>query len=393
MRSPGRAAAAIEILDQILAGAPAEKALIAWGRASRFAGSKDRAAVRDLVFDALRQRRSALAMAGAGGRAGPDAAAASGRALVLGVLRLRGENIGLWFDGSDHAPAPLSESETPRSAEGAEAFDIPDWLELPLREALGADFVPVMAAMRLRAPVILRVNTARISRGAAIVALAAEGIETVPHPLAATALEARSGQRLIASGRVFADGLVELQDAASQAVVLGLPLKDGMKVLDLCAGGGGKTLAMGAMARLALTAHDASPRRMEDLKTRAARAGLQVRLSARPEEAAPYDLVLTDVPCSGSGSWRRDPEGKWQLTPERLGALTHLQAEILDRAAAMTVPGGWLAYATCSFLRAENEDQVEAFLARHTGWTLASSRRYGPLEGGDGFFSALLSRA
>lgn len=380
MQAPGRAAAAIEVLDRILAGEPAEKALTAWGRGARYAGSKDRAAVRDLVYDALRRRRSAAALGG-----GED-----GRALVLGVIRGRGEPEEAWFDGSAHGPARVRPDEVPRAAEGAAAFDIPDWLEPPLRAALGEDFDATMQAMRERAPVILRVNLAKASRDSAAAALAAEGIATEPHPLADTALQVTAGaSRLRASG-AWAEGLVELQDAASQAVIAALPLTDGMRVLDHCAGGGGKTLAMAARARLRLWAHDAQPQRMEDLRARAARAGIRVTLTTRPEEAGPFDLVLTDVPCSGSGSWRRDPEGKWRLTPARLTELTQIQGAILDRAAAMAAPGGWLAYATCSFLREENEAQVQAFLSRARLWETVLTRRYGPLEGGDGFFLALL---
>ncbi|NPD15615.1 RsmB/NOP family class I SAM-dependent RNA methyltransferase [Xinfangfangia sp. D13-10-4-6] len=384
MRSPGRASAAILVLDRILGGEAAEKALSDWGRASRYAGSKDRAAVRDLVFDALRQRRTAQALGGG---------AAGGRALVLGILRARGEDLAGWFDGSDHAPAPPQADEAPKQPLGAAQHDIPDWLEAPLQAALGADFAPVMQEMRHRAPVILRVNSARISREAAIAALNTEGITAEPHPLAATALHVTAGARTIAGSAAFNDGLVELQDAASQAVVADLGLAAGMRVLDLCAGGGGKTLAMAAQARLQLWAYDVSARRMADLPARAERAGVPIQLTADPEAHAPYDLVLTDVPCSGSGSWRRDPEGKWALTPERLQELTVLQQQITDRAAAMVAPGGCLAYATCSFLKEENEDQVNAFLQRHPGWQLASSRRFSPLDGGDGFFTARLLRS
>ena len=120
--------------------------------------------------------------------------------------------------------------------------------------------------------------------------------------------------------------------------------------------------------------------------------GVKVTITESPEKTAPYDLILTDVPCSGSGSWRRDPEGKWRLTPERLADLQALQGEILARAAAMLAPGGTLAYATCSFLRAENEDRIAAFLAANPGWICRLQRRFSPLEGGDGFFLALLGR-
>jgi 16S rRNA (cytosine967-C5)-methyltransferase len=149
---------------------------------------------------------------------------------------------------------------------------------------------------------------------------------------------------------------------------------------------------MAARARLELFAHDVAPRRMADLPERARRAGIAVTLTDRPETAAPYDLVLVDAPCSGSGSWRRDPEGKWTLAPARLEALLAEQAAIIDRAAAMVGPGGVLAYATCSLLDAENAGQAGRFLARAEGWTRAFERSFSPLDGGDGFYICVLRR-
>lgn len=377
--TPGaRAAAAIAVLDQVLGGRPTEVALTNWGRANRYAGSGDRAAVRDIVFDVLRCRRSFAALGGGD----------SARGLVLGWARARGQEA--LFDGQGHAPAPPAEDEAGRKPLVAEALDCPDWLEPVLRASLGADFERVMAAMQRRAPVFLRVNLARCTREAAVAALAEEGIGAVAHGLAASALEVVEGARKVHTSRGYGDGWVELQDAASQAVVEMLPLADGMAVLDLCAGGGGKTLAMAARARLRLFAHDAEPRRMADLPARAARAGQRVTLTEKPERTAPYDLVLTDVPCSGSGSWRRDPEGKWALTQARLADVLAVQAGIMDRAAAMVRPGGVLGYATCSMIAAENGAQVAAFLTRHPGWRLEADRSFTPLEGGDGFYCAVL---
>jgi 16S rRNA (cytosine967-C5)-methyltransferase len=276
--------------------------------------------------------------------------------------------------------------------EGAEALDLPDWL-LPLwQESFGADAAPVADALRQRAPVFLRVNLARAGREAAIAALAEEGITAKPHPLASSALEVTGNARKVQTSDAYASGLVELQDAASQAVVEALPLADGMRVLDHCAGGGGKTLAMAARARLALCAHDAAPRRMADLPARAARAGVQVTLTERPEDLAPFDLVLVDAPCSGSGSWRRDPEGKWALTPARLATRVAEQAAILHRAAGMVRPGGYLAYATCSLLVTENAGQIAAFRAAMPGWESRADRAFTPLTGGDGFYLHLLQR-
>jgi 16S rRNA (cytosine967-C5)-methyltransferase len=179
-----------------------------------------------------------------------------------------------------------------------------------------------------------------------------------------------------------------LQDAASQRAVLALPLAEGDRVLDYCAGGGGKTLAMGARAGLRLVAHDADPGRMADLPARAARAGLRVRLAATDElpGLGPFDLVLVDAPCSGSGTWRRAPEAKWRLTPEALAALTRRQDAILAAAAALVRPGGHLAYATCSVLSEENGDRIAAFCAGHPGWQVAGGLELlpGPLQ--DGFY-------
>ncbi len=380
MTPAARAMAAIGVLDRVLGGEPAEKALTNWGRASRYAGSGDRAAVRDLVYDALRCKRSFAARGGG----------MTGRGLILGGLRAAGAEA--LFDGGPHAPAPLTGADTGRDPVGAEALDVPDWLLPDLEASLGTDCAAVLGAMRARAPVFLRVNVGKVSRDAAVTALAAEGIVAEPHPLAPTALEVTGNARKVQASEAYLSGLVELQDASSQAVVTALPLANGMRVLDHCAGGGGKTLAMAARAKLTLYAHDASPRRMTDLPDRAKRAGVRVAITAAPEATAPYDLVLVDAPCSGSGSWRRDPEGKWALTQARLAELVALQATILRRAAAMVAPGGVLAYATCSLLDAENVAQVTSFTAANPDWVVSDSRRFLPLTGGDGFFLALLTR-
>ena len=377
--TPGaRIAAAIGVLDRILAGEPAEKALVNWARASRFAGSGDRAAVRDLVFDAVRRKRSYAALGGA----------ETGRGLMLGRLRAAGEDVAALFTGEGHAPAPPGPEEAGRAPDGAEALDLPDWI-LP---RLGERAEAVGRALRDRAPVFLRVNLARTTQAEALAVLAEDGIVARPHPLAASALEVTEGQRRIDGARAYRMGLVELQDAASQAVVEALPLRDGMRVLDHCAGGGGKTLAMAARARLHLFAHDAAAQRLRDLPERAKRAGVRVTLTDMPEAGAPYDLVLIDVPCSGSGSWRRDPAGKWRLTPESLLQLGQVQRAILARAAAMVAPGGVLAYATCSVLAEENESRIVDFLSENQHWEAQQMLRLDLAQGGDGFFLAVLAR-
>ena len=385
MTPPARIAAAAGILDEVLGGAAAERTLTNWARGARYAGSKDRAAVRDLVYDALRRRRS---LAWSGG-------AETGRGLMLGRLRLSGSDPAALMTGQGHALAPPEAAEIARDLSDAPPgvrLDMPDWLLPRLKEALGGETEAACLALATRAPITLRANLRKTSRDQAQEALSAEGIEAAPDPEVATALHVAVGASKVAGSAAFASGLVELQDAASQAAVLRLMLRDGDRVLDFCAGGGGKTLAMGALADLRLFAHDADPRRMGDLPVRAARAGLQVVTLADPSQAGPFDLVLADAPCSGSGTWRRAPEAKWRLSPERLRELAALQDRILDEAASLVRPGGHLAFATCSILLEEGPHRVAAFHARHLGWTATDEFRRRPDPRGDGFFQAILRR-
>lgn len=382
MTPAARLSAAIAVLDRILAGDGSEQALTTWGRASRFAGSGDRHAVRDLVYDALRCKRSYAALGGG----------MTGRGLILGGLRAAGRDPAELFTGDGHAPSPVGAADAGHDPVGAEALDIQDWMYASLSNALQEDLKKTLEVLRQRAPVFLRVNPRKAHLSEAVQALAREGISAVAVSYLSFGLEVTDNARKIHLSQAYLDGLVELQDASSQAVVEALPLRDGMRVLDHCAGGGGKTLAMAARANLHLFAHDTEPSRMRDLVLRAKRAGVEVQLTPNPEKSAPYDLILTDVPCSGSGSWRRDPTGKWALTPERLTALCGIQAGILARTAPMVAPSGVLAYATCSLLREENEDRIAAFIKVNPGWTCMSQQRFSPLQGGDGFFLALLQR-
>lgn len=387
MTPAARVQAAIEILDSVAAGRAAEQALTGWARRSRFAGSGDRAAVRDHVFDALRRRRSYAALGGG----------TNGRALMLGAIRAAGGDPDAVFGAGGHAPAALSDAERTGGREPQtpqERCDIPDWLWPHFVASLGDEAEAAGRALQHRAPVHLRVNLARRDRDAAMLALAEEGIAARPHPASPTALEVTEGARRLRNARAYLDGLVELQDAASQAVVDLLPLKPGMRVLDYCAGGGGKALAMAARGAVEIVAHDVSPDRMRDLPARADRAGVRITLAATQDLArlGPFDLVLCDAPCSGSGSWRRSPEGKWALTESRLAELTEIQRDILHRASAYLLPDGLLAYATCSVLDDENAQSVAHFLREHPAWRQIVSRLWPVQHGTDGFFASHLTR-
>jgi 16S rRNA (cytosine967-C5)-methyltransferase len=376
------------MLDAILAGEPAERALTRWARASRFAGSKDRAAVRDLVFDGLRRRRS---LAWRGG-------VETGRAILLAHKAGEGSDLAALCTGDGFDPAPPTDEELASLARDmAEApdpvrLDYPDFLDAPLRAALGADFEPILVEMQQRAPVDLRVNTLKTTVNAAMVVLARDGVQAVPLPLAG-ALRVRDNPRLVSASRAYSQGMVELQDLSSQRAAAMAGAAPGMTVLDYCAGGGGKTLALAAamQGQGRLMAWDVSRRRMADLPDRARRAGAVVEILADAQRAAlgpACDVVLVDAPCSGSGAWRRKPEGKWRLTPEELAGYPPLQDRILGLAARHVRPGGRLAYATCSLFVAENEERRDAFLRSHAGWTPEAALRLSPLDGGDGFFVA-----
>lgn len=382
MTPSARVKAAIDILDEILTGAPAEKALTGWARRSRFAGSKDRAAVRDHVFDALRNLETAAALGGG----------KTGRAVMIGVLRLQDQAVEALFTGEGYAPSALTDAEQSIRLEAPTPVDLPDWVIAPLKASLGAEYDSTLEAMGQRAPVTLRVNLAKSNRGVVQDALAKEGIETRPLALVDSALEVVAGARRIKQSPLYLSGDLELQDASSQAMVAGLPLKDGMRVMDYCAGGGGKSLAMAARIEGTFFAHDANPKRMADLPERARRAGVTIRQTDNPSDAAPYDFVLCDVPCSGSGTWRRTPDAKWRFTKGDLEDLITLQAQILDEAAHFVAPNGCLAYATCSFLQEENARQIEAFCARHSEWRVEWTKQFGFADGGDGFFGAVLTR-
>lgn len=385
MTPQARVAAAIDVLDRILDGQPAEKTLTTWARKNRYAGSKDRAALRDLVYDALRQQRSSAHMGGD----------VTGRGLMIGQLRLQGRDPSEAFTGEGYAPAPLTEAESafrPSLSQATEAtqLDCQDWVLPLMRAALGDQTNEVLDLLRSRATVFLRTNTAKTTRDAAIKALAAEEVGAVPHPLSPTAIEVTQNARRVRHTQAFQTGLVELQDAASQAVVDTLCTKVPTgRVLDYCAGGGGKALAIAANG-LGVTAHDADPARMNDLPERAGRAGTPIDIDPAPKGT--FDAVLCDAPCSGSGAWRRQPEAKWRLTPDALENLCATQDSILDDARSFVRAGGVLAYATCSLFAEENTQRIEAFLQRNSDWKCLFERQFTPLDGADGFFVALMGR-
>ncbi|MEO7379747.1 MAG: RsmB/NOP family class I SAM-dependent RNA methyltransferase, partial [Sphingomicrobium sp.] len=384
--------AGIEILDQVVAaarddGPPADAIVAAYFKTRRYAGSKDRRAVRELVFRAI--RRSAEI---------PD----SGRSAMLG-LSADDRAILDAFTGPPHGPDPVEKGE-----KRTKPSLIPQWIERELSPLVMRDEWPALVQ---RAPLDIRVNIARTTRETMIEAF--PGAE--PTPLSPWGLRLPPDTRVDQSA-AFAEGLVEVQDEGSQLIALACAAKPGMRIIDLCAGAGGKALALaGATGNGAeIIACDTNRQRLSKLPQRADRAGASIatRLLDAPREAealvslhSSADIVLVDAPCSGSGTWRRSPEGRWRLTPDRLARVATLQMRVLDLAAPLVKPGGALVYAACSLLGREGADQIAAFLGRHSGWTVQDvldgiGRADGPgklltpgHDHSDGFFVARLVRS
>ena len=382
MTPAARVAAAIEVLDKIQEGQPAEAALIAWARGSRFAGSKDRAAIRDHVFDVLRRWRSTAALGGA----------ETGRGRMIGLLRQQGADLADVFSGEGHAPQSLSDDElayTPTEMSPDAEADWPEWLWPQLVADYGANAKGIATAQQDRAQVFLRVNRKRSTVEKVLSALKTDDIDAHAHPDVEGAIIVTGNARRIQQTRLWDDGHIELQDAASQMAMARLGVTADQTVLDYCAGGGGKSLALAAFGAH-VTAHDADVGRMKDIPARAARAGTRIKTTNRPNGT--FDLVLCDAPCSGSGTWRRTPDAKWRLTESRLAELTTIQRSILETAMTHVGQGGRLAYATCSVLNVENRSVIDGFLADHPEWSVVDEMQLRPTELHDGFYLATLSR-
>lgn len=423
MRDGGRLSAAIEILTDVeTRHRPVRLALKTWGDASRYAGSKDRAWVSGLVLDMLRRRRSL------GWRMGDDSPRAAALAALHVFWNWPVERIAEAAGDEPHGPGPLTQAERaalvqPRDladAPPAVRGDYPDWLEPSLARAFG-DEAPLEGAMLSeRAPVDLRINTLKTDPEQALKALAplnAEPTGVLPNAVRMAAPDPSQRGGSLETIPAFSRGWFEVQDLASQIAAQAAGDIKGAQVLDLCAGGGGKTLALAAaMANTGqIYAHDSEARRLADTVRRSERAGirnLQIRSPVYPDPLkgldARMDVVFIDAPCSGSGAWRRHPDTKWRLKPEALSQRMADQDAVLDLATQFVKPGGRMVYVTCSVLPEEDEDRVAAFLARTKGFVVRPATdnpdltrhltdegylRLSPRASGtDGFFVAVLEK-
>lgn len=382
MTPAARIAAAIDVLADIEQNRrPTADAIRDWGKAHRFAGSGDRANVANLVYDALRRKASAQWLMGA----------ETPRAAVIGMLRLmRGldtAGIAALFGVDRYAAPALSADELARldtaTLAGAPAWvaaDYPEWLDPFFTRAFGDARIAEISALASRAPLDLRVNTLKAIRPQIMEAIG--HLQPEPTPLSPDGLRLlpREDGRVpyVQAEPAFIKGAIEVQDEGSQLVALLANAQAGEQVLDLCAGGGGKTLALAATMnnRGQIFATDNDARRLKNIHERLERAGVRNVQVRTPTARAPkidglagkVDLVLVDAPCTGTGTWRRNPDAKWRMRPGSLDQRLKEQVEVLDLAATCVKPGGRLVYITCSVLDEENGAQIKAFLQRHKGF-------------------------
>ncbi len=379
MRVGGRIAAAIEVLAAIeTQHRPASDALSDWGRSHRFAGSGDRSAIGSLVYDALRRRSSLAAQMGI----------ATPRALALAAAMraydMTADAVAAVADGSEHAPEPLTDDEKSRLAAGVPAgtgpgiaADIPAGVPPPLLRAFGERLVEEGEALARRAPVDVRVNTLKADREKVLKALARYAAEPMAlSPLGVRIAPPAGAARAphVEGETAHGKGWYEVQDEGSQIAAAIAGAGPRMQVLDLCAGAGGKTLAMAAAMQNTgqIYAYDADRRQLRPIFERLKRAGARnvqvldggdaVALEAL---GARFDVVLIDAPCTGSGTWRRRPDSKWRLRPDALAERQRQQDAVLEQGARLVKPGGRIVYVTCSLLPEENGDRVAAVLAKH----------------------------
>lgn len=429
MTPAARLAAAIELLEEIAARPrrPADATANDFFRARRYIGSGDRRAVSERAWRVLRAFRRLEWWTQQLG------AAPSPRLLVMFSLVLEGwapSGVVQSFSGGNFAPSPLISEEKQFLAqlEGhtldhpqmprAVRLEVPEWILPHLDQRFGEALQAEMAAMAESAPLDLRVNILKTTRDQACAALQAEKIPTEPTPLSPWGLRAPT-RISVTSGAAFQTGLVEIQDEGSQLVAMLVDAQPEMRVVDWCAGAGGKTLAIAAMManRGSIVACDVSAPRLEGAVRRLRRAGVhnvERHLTVTGDKwakrrAGSFDRVLVDAPCTGVGTWRRNPDARLRLQEQDLLELLPKQAAILEAASRLVKPGGRLIYATCSVLSAENEDQIARFLSHHPDFEVMDIAQIDPLpqslkgsgpyitltprqHGTDGFFGAVLKR-
>ena len=379
----------IEILDTYLNEAKIDFVLRKWAIKHRFAGSSDRRKIKDIIFDIIRQKKSCEHVGGG----------FSGRNLLIGYLKLKGTELSSVFDNSKFGPEELTIKEQNINVDFSNLsniyeLDFPSWLIPILRRSLLNEFSNVVKTLRNRSHIQLRVNLKKISRLNVMKKLQKNNIECEINELCSSALNVLNGAQHILTSPCFENGFVELQDAGSQLVSELIEINYNDKVLDMCAGAGGKSLAISCGAELDATyfAWDINFDRMKDIDARSKRAGVKIEKVIKLSSKSFYNKIIIDAPCSGSGSWRRDPEGKWRLDEDILDNYVKTQKELILKGLKLLAPRGQILYITCSILDIENDKLIDDLISSVLSLKLVRSISLVPSSKSDGFYGAVLEK-
>ena len=379
----------IEILDTYLNEAKIDFVLRKWAIKHRFAGSSDRRKIKDIIFDIIRQKKSCEHVGGG----------FSGRNLLIGYLKLKGTELSSVFDNSKFGPEELTIKEQNINVDFSNLsniyeLDFPSWLIPILRRSLLNEFSNVVKTLRNRSHIQLRVNLKKISRLNVMKKLQKNNIECEINELCSSALNVLNGAQHILASPCFENGFVELQDAGSQLVSELIEINYNDKVLDMCAGAGGKSLAISCGAEMDATyyAWDINFDRMKDIDARSKRAGVKIEKVIKLSSKSVYNKIIIDAPCSGSGSWRRDPEGKWRLDEDILDNYVKTQKELILKGLKLLAPRGQILYITCSILDIENDKLIDDLISSVLSLKLVKSISLVPSSKSDGFYGAVLEK-
>ena len=379
----------IEILDTYLNEAKIDFVLRKWAIKHRFAGSSDRRKIKDIIFDIIRQKKSCEHVGGG----------FSGRNLLIGYLKLKGIELSSVFDNSKFGPEELTIKEQNINVDFSNLsniyeLDFPSWLIPILRRSLLNEFSNVVKTLRNRSHIQLRVNLKKISRLNVMKKMQKNNIECEINELCSSALNVLNGAQHILASPCFENGFVELQDAGSQLVSELIEINYNDKVLDMCAGAGGKSLAISCGAEMDATyyAWDINFDRMKDIDARSKRAGVKIEKVIKLSSKSVYNKIIIDAPCSGSGSWRRDPEGKWRLDEDILDNYVKTQKELILKGLKLLAPRGQILYITCSILDIENDKLIDDLISSVLSLKLVRSISLVPSSKSDGFYGAVLEK-
>ena len=399
MRQDARANAAISILDNFLVGQNLNSVLSRWAKNNRYAGSSDRESIRNIVFDVLRVKKTLTSVLE------NEKQPINGRSLVFLYSVFYALNLNDIFTGQEYGPEKLTIFEKEFSKISKENINecfritdnIPDFLIAEFKRSLGRKFKHAMRLLEKRAPISIRVNPLKSDVSSILECLSLEGIKGKKSKIVRYGINIIGNPRRLTQIQAFKDGCFEVQDLHSQKIIEDLPLNEHTKVLDYCAGAGGKILSIACSLKGngKFYIHDIDERKLKEADSRAKRAGVKFkRLEGEnlPKYCSSFDCVIVDVPCSGSGAWRRNPQQKWRITPKSLKEILTRQTVILDEAKDLLKKNGYIFYITCSLLKIENEEVIHKFLMENKHFRLFNKKNVTIDNHGDGFFCAVLQR-